>query len=286
MSRKTASSKALAIRLVITCVLLLALGIQARIGVEFQMPLGNPSGATANSNNHEHYLSQRRVLAMDYDDHEGEPNWVSWDLTAEDIGHVKRSPFHTDAELPATFRHVKDGDYVHSGFDQGHLCPSPDRTANAADNAEVFTMANIIPQMGDNNQGVWEKLESYCRELAKSGNELLIICGPAVFPGVRVNGTGPVFVPERTWKIVVVVPGGAGPVLSRINASTRVIAVDIPNVTGIRHDPWQNYLVSVNLLEKLTGYQFFTALKPDLAALLKSKVDGQATPVVAVAEPV
>lgn len=271
---------------VIVILLLVSLSVHARVGVEYQMALGNPSGATSDSNNHSHYLTQRRVFAMDYDDSEGEPNWVSWDLTAEDIGHVKRSPFHADTELPVNFYHVKDGDYVRSGFDRGHMCPSADRTANAAENDMVFTMANIIPQMADNNQGVWEQLESDCRELAKAGNELLIICGPAEFRGTRINGNGPVFVPQRTWKIVVVVPAGNGPVLNRINPSTRVIAVDIPNIAGIRHDPWQKYLVSVSQLEKLTGFKFFTALKPELAAVLKSKVDGQATTVATVEEPV
>jgi endonuclease G len=154
------------------------------------------------------------------------------------------------------------------------------------DNAAVFTMANIIPQTADNNQGVWEHLEADCRELAKAGNELLIICGPAGFNGTHIKNHGPVEVPASTWKIVVVVPAGAGPVLARIAATTRVIAVDIPNVAGIRHDPWQKYLVSVSQLEKLTGFKFFTALRPELAVMLKSKVDGQATPVAAMVEPV
>ena len=261
--------------------LLLSLTVHARMGVEFQMPLGNPTRATADSNNHSHYLIQRRVFAMDYDDSEGEPNWVSWDLTADDIGHVKRSPFHVDNDLPANFYHVKDGDYVRSGFDRGHMCPSADRTATPADNDMVFTMANIIPQKADNNQGVWEQLESDCRELAKAGNELLIICGPAGFPGARINGNGPVFVPERTWKIVVVVLAGAGPVVNRINAATRVIAVNIPNIAGVRHDPWTKYLVSVSQLEATTGFNFFSALSPEVAKVLKGKVDGQASPVFA-----
>ena len=60
--------------------LLVTLSSQARIGAEFQMPLGNPSGAVSDPRNHTHYLTQRRVFAMDYDDQNGEPNWVSWDF--------------------------------------------------------------------------------------------------------------------------------------------------------------------------------------------------------------
>lgn len=40
----------------------------ARIGVEYQMQLGNPTDAKADTNNHQHYLIQRSVFAEDYDD--------------------------------------------------------------------------------------------------------------------------------------------------------------------------------------------------------------------------
>ncbi len=183
---------------------------------------------------------------MDYDDQDGEPNWVSWDLTAADLGPAKRSAFHTDNDLPAAFVHVKDADYRNSGFDRGHMCPSADRTDNAADNRQVIAMSNIIPQAEDNNQGVWKHLEAECRTMAQAGNELLILCGPAGFAGVHINQTGPALVPVRTWKIIVEIPTGPGSVLSRITTATRVIAVNIPNLAGVRHDPWTKYLVSVN----------------------------------------
>ena len=242
------------------------------------MQLGDPTDAKPDRSNHQHYLIQRSVLAEDYDDAHGEPNWVSWDLTAEDLGPAKRSPaFHPDNELPTSFHHITSADYKQSGFDRGHMCPSADRTDNSADNDLVFAMSNIIPQTPDNNQGVWEHLEADCREMAKAGNELLIICGPAGFTGDHIPN-GPVLIPSHTWKIVVAVPNSPGSMLSRITPATRVIAVDIPNVTGVRHDSWSKYLVSVNQIEALTGYHFFTALSPEVAAVLKAKIDGQATP--------
>ena len=275
----TGTSRQTAKLLFLAWLLVLALTCNARIGVEYQMPLGNPSAAESDSSNHEHYLIQRRVFAMDYDDRNGEPNWVSWDLTADDMGMTKRTPaFHADADLPASFHHITSADYKQSGFDRGHMCPSADRTDNAQDNDAVFTMANIIPQTPDNNQGVWEHLEAECREMAKAGNELLIICGPAGFSGQHINQNGPVLVASHTWKIVVAVPDGPGSVLNRITAATRVIAVDIPNTSGVRRDPWTKYLVSVNQIEALTGYHFFTALAPDVARVLKSKIDGQPLP--------
>src|SRR5690242_4135728 len=126
---------------------------QARAFIDstLQMQLGNPSGAAADTNNHDHYLIQRPVEAIDYSDNLGEPNWASWDLTADDLGTNSRSTsFFTDTNLPANFYWVKTGDYTHSGYDRGHMCPSADRTDTEADNDMVFFMSNIVPQNSTN----------------------------------------------------------------------------------------------------------------------------------------
>ena len=52
-----------------------ALGI---IDPTLQMQLGNISGATADPNNHQHFLIQRSVESIDYSDTNGCPNWASW----------------------------------------------------------------------------------------------------------------------------------------------------------------------------------------------------------------
>ena len=268
-------------RLLTTGLLLFALTGHARIGVEFQMQLGNPSSATADPNNHNHYLIQRTVEAMDYSDTLHEPNWASWDLTTDDVGSSGRGNFLTDTNLPAGFTRIVTGDYTHSGYDRGHLCPSGDRTVSVAINDLVFYMSNIMPQTPDNNQGVWANLETYCRTLATQGNEVLITCGPNGFTDARINTNGPVFIPSYTWKIIVVVTNGTDMATNRITTATRVIAVNIPNIAGIRSDPWTNYLVSVNQLQTNTGFTFFTALPDYTARVLRAKIDGQPMPVIA-----
>jgi endonuclease G len=250
----------------------------AVIDATLQMQLGNPSGATTDTNNHNHYLIQRTVEAIDYSDTLGEPNWASWDLTASDTGSSGRSPdFITDTNLPSDFYEVITTDYSGSGYDRGHMCPSADRTDNVTDNALVFLMSNIIPQAPDNNEGVWANFETYCRTLAQSGNELLIICGPGGFNGSRIQPSGTVAIPAFTWKIAVVVPPGAGTALSRITTSTRVIALEIPNTNGVSAT-WQNYITSANQIQFDTGFTFFTALPSDVAAALLNQVDGQTNP--------
>jgi uncharacterized repeat protein (TIGR01451 family) len=258
--------------------LLLAAGqAGAIIGLGYQMQLGNPSGAIADTNNHDHYLIERTVETIDYSDNLGEPNWASWDLTTSDTGSSGRSPdFLTDTNLPPDFYEVPGAPnpYSGSGFDRGHMCPSGDRTDTTNDNAMVFLMSNIIPQAPTNNEVVWENFESYCRgTLAAGGNEVLITCGPSGFGSTFIAG-GKVAVATYTWKIAVAVPAGDGFASNRITAYTRVIALKIPNSNSVS-SAWTNYVTSARQIELDTGYTFFTALPSNLAWVLRSKVDGQ-----------
>lgn len=251
-----------------------AVGLRATLGPTQQMLLGNPSSATADANNHVKYLIQRAQYALDYSDTLREPNWVAWNLTTADVGGSGRSnDFFVDTTLPPTFTPVLTTAYQGSGYDRGHMCPSGDRTIDRANNDVTFYMSNMVPQAPDNNQGVWGNFESYCRTLASAGNEVLIISGPSGFAGSSIASG--VAIPGYVWKVVVVVPLGAGSALDRINAGTRVIAIKIPNIQGVRSDPWQNYITSAAAIETDTGYTFFTELSAPLAATLRAKIDGQ-----------
>ena len=253
----------------------------AIIDASLQMQLGNPSNATADTNNHNHYLIQRTVEALDYSDNLGEPVWASWDLTAGDVGSAPRSSsYYTDTNLPPNFYRVTDNDYNGVGainFNRGHLCPSEDRTDNTNDNKLVFFMSNIMPQSALNNQGVWENLESDCRTFASAGNELLIICGPSGF-GTNKIPSGKAYIGSNVWKIAVIVPTNSGIALSRLSVTNRVIAVSIPNVTNGLSSSWQTYLTSPRQIEQDTGFTFFSAVPANIAAVFRAKVDGSPVP--------
>ncbi len=248
----------------------------ATIGAQYQMLLGNPSGATSDATNHAHYLIQRDQYAMDFNDTRHLPNWVSWHLTTADLGSSGRSTFFVDTTLPAGFTQIATSAYSGSGYDRGHMCPSGDRTITVADNEVTFYMSNMVPQSPDNNQGVWANFETYCRTLANSGNEVLITCGPSDFSGSTIASG--VAIPGAVWKVVLVVPTGSGNTLSRVSRSTRTIAIKIPNISGVRSDPWQNYLTSPAMIEQATGYTFFSALPATTSNYLRLVVDGQADP--------
>jgi endonuclease G len=232
---------------------------------------GEPSGATADASNKNNYLLVKPQYVLSYNDERGGPNWVSWRLTASDIGDVERqNNFHPEASLPAGFKRVTPDDYTGTGFDRGHVCNSKDRTATEADNSETFSMANMLPQTPDLNRQVWESLESYSRTLARKGNQLYIVAG-GYGSAKTIGKANKVTVPTNCWKIILVLPEGRD--VSQTDKSARVIAVDMPNTSGIAQDPWTKYTTTVRDIEQKTGYHFFTGLPQDVQDALKSKKD-------------
>ena len=260
--------------------LIVALRASAFIDTSLQMQLGNPSNATADTNNHSHYLIQRPIEALDYNDSRGQPNWASWDLTSGDTNSavVRQDSYATDSNLPPNFYLVGEGEYSGSGFDRGHLCPSADRTDSTNDNNLTFLMSNMMPQAPDNNQITWKGFENYCRSLAGAGNELLILCGPSGFNSNHLSSSTRILIPSNTWKIVVIVPLGSGTALSRITTSTnRVITIRVPNTNGVSAN-WSNYVTSAHEIELETGFSFFTALPESIATAFRAKIDSVSNP--------
>ena len=265
-------------RRLVCCVLVVlqfAAAARATIGTTLQSQLGNPSSATAVATATTNYLITRPQYALSYNNTTREPNWVSWNLTTADVGTSGRSAnFFQDTSLPAGFYQVLTTDYSGSGYDRGHMCPSGDRTITDADNEATFFMTNMIPQSPDNNQGVWANFESECRSIAAAGNEVLIISGPSGYAGATIASG--VAIAGYTWKITVVVPVGSGTAVSRITSATRVIAIKIPNIAGVRSTPWQNYITTAGQIETDTGYTFFTELPASVATALRAKIEGAA----------
>jgi endonuclease G len=257
------------------------LTVNAPVNGTVHLTMGNPSGATTDVNNPTNYLLEKAQYVMSYHRDRGIPNWVSWHLNSSWIGTTDRQDdFRSDASLPAGWYKVTQTDYSGSGFDRGHHTPSGDRTASIPDNSATFFMTNMMPQAPDNNQGPWEQLESYCRTLVTQGNELYIIMGGAGQGGTGSNGfantvaNGRVVVPAVTWKVIIVIPNGANDV-DRVVKTTRTIAVIMPNTQGIRTTPWRNFRTSVRQVEQLTGFNFFSNVRPQIRSMLKQRVDAQ-----------
>ena len=242
------------------------------------LAMGNPSGAVANMSSPTNYLLTKPQYTLSYNRDQGKPNWVSWHLGPADLGSAARQDdFRADPDLPSGWYQVKATDYVGSGFDRGHNCPSADRTATVADNSATFLMSNMMPQAPNNNQQTWGNLEDYCRTLTRAGNELYIVCGSYGRGGTGSAGyqttiaSGKVTVPANCWKVVVVLPAGSNDV-GRVTNSTRVIAVNTPNNNTLS-SAWGGYRTSVDAIEAATGYDLLSALPSGLQSTLEAKTD-------------
>lgn len=231
------------------------------------LKFGNPSSAATDANN---FLMVNSNFALSYNRVRGTANWTAWTLTESDMGAVDRAnDFRPDSTLPNGFYRVTPNDYTNSGYDRGHLCPSADRTASPESNSQTFLMTNIAPQTPDLNREVWGNLENDSRTLVKQGNDLYIIAGLYGEAGKLKNK---VTVPTNYWKIIVVLPDGIENA-ANISADARVIAVDMPNINGIKGENWRKYRTTVRSIEQKTGLNLFSNLPANVQSALESKQD-------------
>ncbi len=232
------------------------------------LTLGNPSNAKANPSAKNNYLLTNKYFALSYDKDRGIANWVAWQLSKKDMSKVPRqNDFRPDERLPANWKKVFASYYKRSGYSRGHIVPSADRTSSVEANSATFVMSNMAPQTHDLNTGPWEKLERYSRSLARRKNDLFLYSGCY---GEKKRLRRTVSVPTNCWKIIVVVRKGW-----KISDETRIIAVDMPNVEGIKERNWRDYKTSIKNIEGNTGYDFLNLLPNDLQESLETKVDSR-----------
>ncbi|MCP9494935.1 MAG: DNA/RNA non-specific endonuclease [Pyrinomonadaceae bacterium MAG19_C2-C3] len=235
--------------------------------------MGNPSNAVTDINQPTNYLLDKPQFVASYHRDNGTPNWVSWHLDSTWIGTSGRSDdFAPDPTLPAGWYRVQPSDYSNSGYTRGHMSPSGDRTRSLADNRAVFLMTNMIPQTAANNNTTWNNLEVYCRELVAQGNELYIISGGAGNIGTIANGR--VAVPNSTWKVIIVLPVGDGNDAARVTTGTRTIAVNVPNTNSVDAN-WRIYRTTVDDIEALTNFDFFSNVPQSVQSVIEATVDNQ-----------
>lgn len=172
-----------------------------------ELVLGSSSGATADtSGDPNNFLLVHNGFILSYNRTRGAANWVTWHLSAADTGDVDRTnAFAPDTALPKDFW-IRPTDYVGSGFDRGHLCPSKDRSDTEASNRETFLMSNMQPQVPKLNQKTWKYLEDYSRDLTKNDEEYIY----AGCYGDAGRIKNKITIPTNCHKIIVVLPEGNG----------------------------------------------------------------------------
>lgn len=115
---------------------------------------------------------------------------------------------------------------------------------------ESFLLSNISPQYPSFNRGIWRQLEEKVRQWAIEKDSLYVITGPVLDPIRGVIGENEVGIPGYYFKVLVD--------LSPPEYS--MIAFLLPN-NGSTNE-LSDYAITVDSLEKVTGYDFF-ARAPD-----------------------
>lgn len=180
------------------------------------------------------------------------PNYVSWVLTKDMLrGNAQRSnKFVADESISSKYR-VDYFDYNGSGYDRGHMCPAGDNKNSQTAMDATFQMTNICPQNHGLNAGDWNELENQCRYWARNYGKLYIVCGPVFYKSNDANR-------KRIGKrknLKVSVPDGFFKVILSMGKEPKAIGFIYPNKNG--NKDIRDYAVSVDEVERLTGFDFF-----------------------------
>jgi endonuclease G len=206
-------------------------------------------------------LVRHTYYTLSYNEKYEQANWVYYVLTDSMViagGQERSNKFKTDP-LVSTGS-AKSADYTKSGYDRGHLCPAADMDFSRVAMEESFLMSNVSPQAPEFNRGIWKDLESEVREWAKQKHRLYVVTGPVFSENKGTIGQDRVLVPGYFFKV-----------LFDENSSPEMIAFVLPNQKSDR--PLSDFAVSVDELEKMTGFDFFSQLPDEVENKIESKVE-------------
>ena len=196
-------------------------------------------------------------FTLSYNKDNRTPNYVAWELLGTEVSNdVSRSDnFWQDPDIEGCTKH---SDYTRSGYDRGHMCPAADQKWSEQAMNDCFVMANMCPQLHDLNAGAWEKLEEKERLWAKRDSAVMIIAGPIYTEDDDKYFESKVRVPGAFFKVLV------APYLDE----PRGIAFVYPHMKCPGN--MQDYATSIDEVEKITGFDFFSELPEEIEKMVES----------------
>lgn len=221
-------------------------------GVDYSLP--------ALRKNSGEQILHRTAMTISWNKETRTPNWVAYLLKDADMdGNLGREPeFYQDFEIAKEVR-VSTYDYSHSGYDRGHMAPAGDFNGDKKAKKETFYMTNICPQNHKLNGDSWNTLEKQCRDWAYQEGGIYSVVGPIyTSENPKTIGTHKVAVPDKFFRCILSLKKGKEKAVGFIydNNSTR--------------QRISRAACSVDEVEQLTGYDFFTALPDKLEKKLEA----------------
>ena len=206
-------------------------------------------------------LLEKQGFSMGYSHEFRQAVWVAYTLTAKELQAKQVRRKNTFKADPAVKRRpVHPGEYAGTGYDKGHLAPAADMTYSLASMDNSFLMSNISPQLPGCNRGIWKRVENQVRRWAIQEKRLHII-------------TGPVFgaTPETMKKTSIPVPIAFYKVIYDLTPPNKMIGFLVPNTASKARVA--SFAVSVDEIERITGYDFFSELPPHREKRLERQKD-------------
>ena len=197
---------------------------------------------------------------LSYNEAKEQANWVYYHLTSAEVSgkESRTDDFRPDPEVKRGSSSLAD--YQNSGYDRGHLCPAAAMRLNHKSMSETFYLSNMSPQAPEFNRGIWKKLEEQVRSWALMDGDIYVVSGPIFKNDRGFIGPDHVTVPGYYYKVVYDPHG-----------SPRMIAFILPNKKGTKTLP--EYVVSVDMVEAMTGIDFFSELPDSIENKLEAKVN-------------
>lgn len=193
------------------------------------------------------------------------PAWTFYSLTKEHLAIAnleRKGSFVKDPSLNSS--QAKSDDYSASGFDKGHLVPCEDMSFSEQAMHETFYYSNCAPQTTELNRGEWKMLEELGRNWGKEYGEVIVISGPVFEKNLKTMGEDRIPIPNLFYKIIV----------RHQDQTYKAVSFVLPNVIlSLPKGPingLQNYICSVDSVEKLTGLDFFSDLPDSLEMQFES----------------
>jgi endonuclease G len=195
-----------------------------------------------------------------YNEKYKQANWVAYELTKQETNKVfeRSNKFISDPKVKSVNTFNKD--YAGSGYDRGHLAPAADMGWSATSMIESFYYSNMSPQQPGFNRGIWKKLEELVRAWAIENQAVYVVTGPVLAKGLSTIGYHKIAVPNYYYKVI----------LDYQKPNIKGIGFILPNESS--KSALQNYAVSIDSVEKVTGIDFFYLLKDQQENLIEKEL--------------
>ncbi len=189
------------------------------------------------------------------------PLWVAYRLKPILKKQNLPRPGHFSRDW-RTLMQASHEDYSGSGYDRGHMAPNFAISQIYGVDAQraTFRMSNITPQRPHLNQELWQRLEELeVDHYARRFHELWVYTGP-VFDQTSSYLKSGVEIPDAFFKLLLDIDRQGNP---------RVLAFLVPqSVKGT--EPLAQFVTTVDEIEHVTGFDFFSKLPDDLEQSLES----------------